>query len=53
MRIKEIRDFGPRNEVLLNIPDDGPGWYFKRFSSDGRVKCAELIILKLLSFISH
>lgn len=46
---KRLGDFGPRNEVLLNIPDDGPGWYFKRFSSDGRVKCAELMTIKLPS----
>ena len=34
---KRLAEFGPNNEILLNIPEDGPGCYFKRFSQDGRV----------------
>lgn len=32
-----LSEFGPKNEVLLTIPDEGPGCYLKRFSNDGRV----------------
>lgn len=35
---QRIAEFGPENEILLTIPDDGPGCYLKRFSQDGRVK---------------
>lgn len=35
---QRIAEFGPENEILLTIPDDGPGCYLKRFSKDGRVK---------------
>jgi hypothetical protein len=35
---QRLAEFGPDNEILLTIPDDGPGCYLKRFSTDGRVK---------------
>ena len=34
---RRLGEFGPKNEVLFTIPDEGPGSYLKRFSSDGRV----------------
>lgn len=30
--------FGPSNEATFSVPEDCPGIYFKRFSSDGRVR---------------
>ena len=35
---RRLADCGPEKELLLNLPEDGPGCYFKRFSHDGRVK---------------
>ena len=50
---KRLGIFWPREQFFIEYSDDGPGWYFKRFSSDGRVKCAELMTIKLPLFISH
>ena len=33
-----LGEFGPRRNVRFRIPEDGPGCYFKKFSSCGRVR---------------
>lgn len=41
---QRLAEFGPENEILFTIPDDGPGFYFKRFSSDGRVNLLHICL---------
>lgn len=36
---RRLGEFGPKNEISFSVPDEGPGCYLKRFSSDGRVNC--------------
>lgn len=35
---RRLPEFGPCREVTFDVPDNCPGIYFKRFSSDGRVR---------------
>ena len=34
-------EIGIGNEILFSLPEDGPSYYYKKFSNDGRVQiCA-------------
>jgi len=48
---QRLAEFGPENEILFTIPDDGPGCYLKRFSTDGRVNLIYIYIFILFTII--
>ena len=48
---QRLAEFGPENEILFTIPDDGPGCYLKRFSADGRVNLIYIFLCALFIII--